>query len=205
MALINCPECGKEISDKAASCPNCGNPMNCPTTVSEKKTESYLCCPKCGSRELHAEQKGFSGGKALVGAVAVGGLGLLAGTIGSKDVQITCLKCGNKFNAGEAKTAYDFSNTNALLNQVKELILKGSEDFDYYLEAKRLYLTLPGKTEQDFEKFGDEFVKEIDASPELQEKQNYYAHQATLKRNNGGCASVIILLIVFSLFVTAFI
>lgn len=24
MALIKCPECGKEISDKATSCPNCG-------------------------------------------------------------------------------------------------------------------------------------------------------------------------------------
>lgn len=28
MALIKCPECGKEISDKAKSCPNCGNPMD---------------------------------------------------------------------------------------------------------------------------------------------------------------------------------
>lgn len=27
MALIKCPECGKEISDKAVSCPNCGTPM----------------------------------------------------------------------------------------------------------------------------------------------------------------------------------
>lgn len=27
MALINCPECNKEISDKAVSCPNCGYPM----------------------------------------------------------------------------------------------------------------------------------------------------------------------------------
>lgn len=27
MALINCPECGKEISDLAASCPNCGCPV----------------------------------------------------------------------------------------------------------------------------------------------------------------------------------
>jgi hypothetical protein len=26
MALIKCPECGKEISDKAASCPHCGIP-----------------------------------------------------------------------------------------------------------------------------------------------------------------------------------
>lgn len=28
MALINCPECGKEVSDKASSCPNCGYPIN---------------------------------------------------------------------------------------------------------------------------------------------------------------------------------
>ena len=27
MALINCPECNKEISDKATSCPNCGFPL----------------------------------------------------------------------------------------------------------------------------------------------------------------------------------
>lgn len=26
--LINCPECGKEISNKAESCPNCGFPIN---------------------------------------------------------------------------------------------------------------------------------------------------------------------------------
>jgi DNA-directed RNA polymerase subunit RPC12/RpoP len=94
MALIKCPECGKEISDKATACPNCGNPMN--------QQEEYLCCPKCGSRELHAEHKGFSGGKALAGALVTGGIGLLAGTIGSRDTQITCLKCGNKFKAGEA-------------------------------------------------------------------------------------------------------
>jgi len=24
MALVNCPECGKEMSDKALMCPNCG-------------------------------------------------------------------------------------------------------------------------------------------------------------------------------------
>lgn len=28
MALIKCPECGKEISDKAEACPNCGYPIN---------------------------------------------------------------------------------------------------------------------------------------------------------------------------------
>ena len=28
MALINCPECEKQISDKANSCPDCGFPIN---------------------------------------------------------------------------------------------------------------------------------------------------------------------------------
>ena len=97
MALIKCPECGKEISDKAMACPNCGNPMN-----QQSQQEEYLCCPKCGSRELHAEHRGFSGGKALAGALVTGGIGLLAGTIGSRDTQITCLKCGKTFKAGEA-------------------------------------------------------------------------------------------------------
>ncbi len=27
MALIKCTECGKDISDKAIACPNCGNPL----------------------------------------------------------------------------------------------------------------------------------------------------------------------------------
>ena len=97
MALISCPECGKQISDKALSCPNCGIPIK-----EQNQQEEYLCCPNCGSRELHSEHKGFSGGKALAGAFITGGIGLLAGTIGSKDTQITCLKCGNKFKPGEA-------------------------------------------------------------------------------------------------------
>jgi len=33
MALIKCPECGKEISDKAVSCPNCGSPINVGTYI----------------------------------------------------------------------------------------------------------------------------------------------------------------------------
>ncbi len=28
MAIIQCPECGKDVSDKAKSCPNCGCPIN---------------------------------------------------------------------------------------------------------------------------------------------------------------------------------
>lgn len=38
MALIKCPECGKEISDKAECCPNCG----CPSTEWLKNTEKTV-------------------------------------------------------------------------------------------------------------------------------------------------------------------
>ena len=117
MALIKCPECGKEISDKAIACPNCGNPMN-----QQAQQEEYLCCPKCGSRELHAEHKGFSGGKALAGVVLTGGIGLLAGTIGSRDTQITCLKCGKKFKAGEAKVVRNTSNTTDATGEEAEIL-----------------------------------------------------------------------------------
>lgn len=35
MALIKCPECRKEISDKATNCPNCGSPVNIGNTNSD--------------------------------------------------------------------------------------------------------------------------------------------------------------------------
>ena len=120
MALINCPECKKDISDKAASCPHCGCPVN-PQPICQ---EEYVCCPKCNSRELHAEHKGFSGGKALAGAIVTGGIGLLAGTIGSRDTQITCLKCGHKFKAGEEKVVIP-SNDQAA---IEEKIVKVAQD-----------------------------------------------------------------------------
>ncbi len=42
MALIKCGECGKEVSDKASSCPNCGNPIN------SKYTKTERVCEHCG-------------------------------------------------------------------------------------------------------------------------------------------------------------
>lgn len=43
MALIKCPECSREVSDKARNCPYCGNPI-------DRKTY----CPKCGGSDVSA-------------------------------------------------------------------------------------------------------------------------------------------------------
>ena len=59
-----------------------------------------LKCPRCGSTQLTANKKGFSGKQAVGGAILTGGIGLLAGTIGSNKIKITCLACGHQFKPG---------------------------------------------------------------------------------------------------------
>ena len=60
--------------------------------------ENQARCPRCGSTSLSANKKGFGMGKAVVGTLAFGVIGgALAGSIGAKKIEVTCLKCGKKF------------------------------------------------------------------------------------------------------------
>ncbi len=59
MSLVKCPECGKEISDKAISCPICGYPIKEEFENLSSKSASTTgmnICPKCGNFII-AEQK----------------------------------------------------------------------------------------------------------------------------------------------------
>ena len=69
----------------------------------QQSNEPTIHCPKCNSTQLTANKKGFSGTKAVAGAVLTGGIGLLAGTLGSNKVRITCLACGHVFKPGDGK------------------------------------------------------------------------------------------------------
>ena len=51
MALIKCSECGKEISDTAAVCVNCGAPIKKENTMQS----SGVSCPKCGSNNVDSQ------------------------------------------------------------------------------------------------------------------------------------------------------
>lgn len=42
MALINCPECNREVSDSATSCPGCGHPLIATHTKSTDKPTSVV-------------------------------------------------------------------------------------------------------------------------------------------------------------------
>ncbi len=69
--------------------------------MAQMDQEGIAYCPKCGCTNLSADKKGFGIGKAVVGAVALGPIGLVAGNIGAKKVRVTCLKCGHQFMAGK--------------------------------------------------------------------------------------------------------
>lgn len=97
MALIKCSECGKEVSENAEKCIHCGNPIS-----NKQSNEEVICCPKCRSSNLYSGKRGFSGKKAVVGGILTGGIGILAGTIGSNKIVFTCMKCGKKFKYSEA-------------------------------------------------------------------------------------------------------
>jgi hypothetical protein len=56
-----------------------------------------VTCPKCNSEDVTANQKGFSLGKSVAGAVILGPVGLLGGFVGKGKVRITCLKCGHQW------------------------------------------------------------------------------------------------------------
>ncbi len=45
MSMIKCPECGKEISDKASICPNCGYPLDSPSKVGNNTTPASSLQP----------------------------------------------------------------------------------------------------------------------------------------------------------------
>lgn len=77
MALIKCPECGKEVSSIAKSYPNCDAPIN-----------TAVRCPKCGN----ADTKVISGASKVV-SVALWGA-FAANKVMS---QYVCNKCNHKF------------------------------------------------------------------------------------------------------------
>jgi predicted RNA-binding Zn-ribbon protein involved in translation (DUF1610 family) len=92
--MITCKSCGKEVSSTALSCPHCG----------EGAPSIRFRCPKCNSENIFSGQKGFATGKAAVGALLLGPVGLLGGMIGSKKAELVCKDCGNKWSVKLSKS-----------------------------------------------------------------------------------------------------
>ena len=60
-------------------------------------------CPRCGSEDVSGGTQGFGAGKAVVGAVVAGPLGLAAGAINKNKVTNSCMTCGHRWQPEKPK------------------------------------------------------------------------------------------------------
>lgn len=80
MALIKCPECGKEISDKAAACPNCGHPIA--TENQNGKSQPPAPEPRIyAPQEKNPKKPLRKGDKVLIFIIALACISIIIGVI----------------------------------------------------------------------------------------------------------------------------
>lgn len=72
--------------------------------VGHQPGQDNMACPRCRSNQVTAGKKGFGIGKAAIGGILLGPVGLLAGFIGSKNMEFVCISCKERWNSA--------SNTN---------------------------------------------------------------------------------------------
>lgn len=101
MALISCNECGKEVSDQAAACPNCGNPVQSEIRYPGPPT----CCAKCGGGLRKTADAPSEGAGCLIALIGLLLTPLLIGIpillyglhlAGKRNGFYECKRCGNK-------------------------------------------------------------------------------------------------------------
>ncbi|AZB44857.1 tellurium resistance protein TerD [Bacillus sp. FJAT-42376] len=68
--------------------------QNSPTQTANRTT----ACPRCHSQNVGAGKKGFGIGKAALGGLVLGPVGLLGGFIGGSKIQFTCHQCAYKWS-----------------------------------------------------------------------------------------------------------
>jgi hypothetical protein len=73
-------------------------PMSQSPTINVTQDTNHLpTCPECNSKAVSVNTQKYGVGKALVGTLLTGGVGLLAGGIGRNNLKLTCLDCGKKW------------------------------------------------------------------------------------------------------------
>ncbi|MFJ7977200.1 TerD family protein [Peribacillus sp. NPDC096379] len=69
--------------------------------ASQQYGSEELQCPRCHSTNVRTGQKGFGLGKAAVGGLILGPVGLLGGFIGKNKLKLTCNSCGNSWSPNQ--------------------------------------------------------------------------------------------------------
>lgn len=174
--------------------------------------EEPIKCPKCGSTQIHVHERGFKTGRAIAGGLLTGNIliAAAAGATGKNKIELVCLKCGHKFNIGDAK-----KNTTTNLDY-KPIELKYKEN-----EFNTVVCSICGGKTLYSHKYCCQCGKLIDRNDkrillnpplsvftckkcnQISTKGGNYCSKCgsklnTSKSSNNGCASIIVLVIILS-------
>lgn len=104
MALIKCPECGKEISDSAISCPGCGHPMKqkAPEVEVQSKSDLSERYRKMGEKKKKENKKGGKLKWIIIAIIVIFIIGAAAGGSDDKDQSASNTKTAENLDSAPA-------------------------------------------------------------------------------------------------------
>jgi stress response protein SCP2/tellurite resistance protein len=78
-----------------------GQPLQPQSAASQTYGGDNMVCPRCNSTNVRSGEKGFGLGKAAIGGLILGPVGLLGGFIGKKQLKFTCNNCNNSWSPSQ--------------------------------------------------------------------------------------------------------
>lgn len=94
---------------QSQSQPAFGQTSQPPSQGSQTYSGENISCTRCHSTNVRTGEKGFGLGKAAVGGLILGPVGLLGGFIGKNKLKFTCSSCGNSWSPNQTDYA-DWAN-----------------------------------------------------------------------------------------------
>lgn len=83
MSLISCPECGKEVSDKAQSCPNCGCPLHGTQEMNAEMHRAGTAGMPLNQQQSASQVKPKKKGRGCLIAVLIVAFFMICGIVGA--------------------------------------------------------------------------------------------------------------------------
>ena len=133
MALIKCPECGKEISDASTACIHCGYPISKNPDV-QKKVKSNIENKEKETPKSEAEEEKTKAGCIWIGFTAIILLFFAIGIMGEIDSSSASTK-PKSYKAEALEETWDYQTMiNECIEQCETIVID-----DHYKEVEDLF------------------------------------------------------------------